>query len=90
MVMLGRNRVTRVAPLITPSPFRSTPAADELPISCGSVSLIVWVPPPWARVYWNDGSIVSFSVSLRVKRDWPRMLPVFDGLIAVACERIVL
>ena len=39
------------------------------------------VPPPFASTYWKLGSTVRIRPSISVKRDWPRMLPVFDGLM---------
>ena len=45
------------------------------------VSTIAVVPPPFASVYWYDGSKVRLSFSPRCHSDWMRMLPVFDGLM---------
>src|SRR4051794_24523632 len=71
---------------MSPSPLRSKPAALVLPIGRMSalvptVSLMVAVPPPFARVYCHDGSNVTRTWSPRCQRDCMRMFAVFDGLM---------
>src|SRR6476620_6230398 len=75
LVLVIEGRPTKITSLrSTPdcTPWRKLPSV--------SPTRAPWLPP-LASTYWYVGSIVRTRPSVIEKRDWPRMLPVFDGLI---------